>query len=401
MINLPLDYWHLELTTKCTIKCSRCTRTEQAGAYQVGELSFDTIKRIFTPTIIRNKLMKITFCGGQGDPIYHSKFFDIYRYFKTHNPHCILVTVTNGSYRNKTWWQRFRSLVTPSDEIIFSIDGYDEESNNKYRVNSNWESIMDGIAIMRGGPATLTWSTIIFRYNQRHLGDIVSLARARGVDKFHFVESNLFGKNIKKYIDPILKYDPLEPDRDYVSKYFRSRKHNIEFRNKKDLRYRKYGIGTLRFNVGRARRFKKLLKETKNWPIIPSCMISYFGVYIDAEGIFYPCSWTSHPTVRKSVATGRILKHKDSLWVKYRDVFDINKRSLDEILLDPIWEKLKSGWRNPDRTFIECEKKCSRNFYTKQWQENILKFLGSKHLGKLSMLDNNNNLLTKIMNAET
>ncbi len=400
MTEFPLDFWHFELTSRCPIGCPRCSRTEQAGDYWLGELSFDTIKRIFTPAFIRQKLMKITFCGGQGDPIYHSKFLEIYKYFKSHNPNLIIATVTNGSHRSKEWWQELRSMLTPSDEIIFSIDGYDDDSNRKYRINSDWDSIMDGIEILRGGPATLIWSTIIFKFNQHHLGNIVSLARGKGIDRFHFVQSNLFGKYLKKYIDPQLGYDPLEPDYDYVSEYLRSVKYSIEFRDKKDLRYKKSGIAHLRYNVSRAKRLEKLLVQTKEWPVLPSCLISYYGIYVDAEGIIYPCSWTSHPVTRKSKINGRVLEHKDSLWVKQKNQFDLNERTLKQIMEDPVWHKLTKGWTDGKSTFIECEKKCSRQFYTKQFNEKILRFLGDIYLNKLKMLDQDKDLLAKIMNAK-
>ena len=53
--------------------------------------------------------------------------------------------ITNGSHKLPEWWSRLGNVLNSNDEINWSIDGWDQVSNEKYRINSNWQSIEDGI----------------------------------------------------------------------------------------------------------------------------------------------------------------------------------------------------------------------------------------------------------------
>lgn len=49
------------------------------------------------------------------------------------------------------------------------------------------------------------------------------------------------------------------------------------------------------------------------------------------------------------------------MWVEHRDKFDLTKRSIQEVLNDPIWQKMFDSWNSIDKCFVECEQKCKRN----------------------------------------
>jgi indole-3-glycerol phosphate synthase len=66
--------------------------------------------------------------------------------------------------------------------VTFSIDGWDNESNNKYRVNSEFDSIINGIKVLRtNSPCYIKWSTIYFKFNQLQIDKIIQLAKELGM----------------------------------------------------------------------------------------------------------------------------------------------------------------------------------------------------------------------------
>ena len=136
-MSLALWHWHIEISSKCTLKCPRCPRQEVPDTLVNTELDLEFFKRNFPKGFITRNVEKLTFCGDDGDPIYAHDFIPVIRYFKEIKPTIAIIIVTNGSYKADGWWQELAELLDEQDQIHFSIDGWNQESNNKYRINSN------------------------------------------------------------------------------------------------------------------------------------------------------------------------------------------------------------------------------------------------------------------------
>lgn len=352
MINHPTNHWHLELSSKCTLSCPRCPRTEKKGMYKVTEHTLNFIQKILTPDILK-KSVRILLCGGQGDPIYCHDFIDIIRYIKISNPKINLDIITNGSYKKEDWWEEVASILNEHDTLTFSIDGWDQDSNNLYRVNSDFNSILLGIKTVRNSNANLKirWSTILFKFNQDRIKEIAQVAKSAGASEFVLVRSTLFGSNNPVYINSNLGYDPLEPT--LISNWAY---HEMEL--SVNL------IENFNINDNSTTVFANQLIETKTQynqqPVIPLCVAGDRGLYIDAEGILYPCSWISHPFGKRSSKTrDKVISWKESLFVEHKDMFDLNQHSLVDILNGPYWQGLKDSWKDSTKMFVECESKCN------------------------------------------
>lgn len=348
-----LFYWHFEVSSKCSLQCPRCPRTEKMGKYKITELSLDFFKKNFTEDFIRKEMDKVLFCGGQGDPIYCKEFLEIVSYFKTAKPEISVFIVTNGSYKTKKWWTDLNSILNEYDSITFSIDGWDDKSNNEYRVNSDFASILTAIEVMTTGKAVTRWSTILFKFNQEKIEHIENMAKSLGVNYFDLTFSMLFGSNNSTWIDPGLGYDPLEPDEHYVSHYGRHTRYY------KELNFKELKISDALKE--KSEYYHNIwLERSKDLQVLPLCMTNNRGKYVDAEGIMYPCSWVSHPFgERRSKFRDKVVYWKDSMWVANKSKFDLNLRSLEEVLNDEtIWKPLIDGWQSEKKCFVECEQKC-------------------------------------------
>ncbi|MCZ0932312.1 MAG: radical SAM protein [Oligoflexia bacterium] len=347
-------HWHLELSSKCALKCPRCPRTELPGRYKVTEMSLDFVKKIFAPERLLY-VKKILMNGGQGDAIYCSDFIRIIKYLKSAKRDLQLCIITNGSYKEKEWWQETAQVLNKNDIIIFSIDGWDQESNEKYRVNSHFESIMEGIKTLRqfNSEIYIVWSAIIFKFNQDKIDHIKELAKSMGVDSFNVVQSRLFGSINPDYIDPNLGYDPLEPDKDFIESSNTNRGFYINFTKR---------FAGVTINPTIYKFIKEYEKDYEDSYISPLCRIGERGLYIDAEGILYPCSWISHPfKIQASKRRNKSIVWEKSLFVEHKDCFDLKKHSLEDVIQHPYWIKLQCSWLDSKKAFVECEKHCHQS----------------------------------------
>ena len=76
-------HWHIEISSKCTLKCPRCARQEVPDGLVNTELDLEFFQRNFTPEFVIKNVEKITFCGDDGDPIYAHDLIEVIKYLKS------------------------------------------------------------------------------------------------------------------------------------------------------------------------------------------------------------------------------------------------------------------------------------------------------------------------------
>jgi MoaA/NifB/PqqE/SkfB family radical SAM enzyme len=320
-------------------------------------MTLDFVKKFFTEDMLRNKVKRVTMCGDVGDPIYCKEYIEICRYIKFVNPKIHIFTITNGSYKKPEWWQELASVLNDRDTINFSIDGYDNASNNLYRINSNFESIIEGIRAVRAvnKDVFLVWATIIFKFNQDHLNNIINQARNLDMDAVQWTRSTKFGSVYGGYggVD-----DPLEPRPEFISKTHRYEREvlNVSGRQQNNGDYLEHNKQT----------YFKIKEQYKDKPVTPLCEIGNRGIYVNAEGVVFPCSWVSFPY--HSLTHGdKIIQWKDSFFAEHRERMSLHNRTFEEIIADPLWNKCSRGFTNPEKTWVECGQKCSSSIVTENY----------------------------------
>ena len=112
-------HFHIEISSKCTLKCSRCARQEVPDGLVNTELDLEFFKRNFTPEFVLANVEKITFCGDDGDPIYAHDLIPVIQYIKSIKP-VEIVIVTNGSHKKASWWHELGECLTWPDSVHFS-----------------------------------------------------------------------------------------------------------------------------------------------------------------------------------------------------------------------------------------------------------------------------------------
>ena len=329
-------HFHIEISSKCTLRCPRCARQEVPNGLVNTELDLEFFKRNFTAEFILANVEKITFCGDDGDPIYAHDLIAVIEYVKSIKP-VEIVVITNGSHKRETWWSELGSVLDDTDTVHFSIDGWDDASNNLYRVNSDFDSIIKGIVgIRRTSACRLVWAAIAFKFNELHLDRMQSMAQQLNMDTFQITRSTKFGSVYPGYGTD----DVLEPSAKYVSTTHRFERESIALTQRKV--YTEHKINIDLYNQ---------VRDTAE--IVPLCEIGNKGLYIDARGRLFPCCWVAN---RYSHNTE---------WQQLANQFNLKQRTLTEVVADPFWETEFRQFR-----WQECRTKCAKAVVNQDYATN-------------------------------
>jgi MoaA/NifB/PqqE/SkfB family radical SAM enzyme len=284
------------------------------------QIGADTVKQI----------KKITFCGNDGDPIYCKDFLEICSWIKQVNPGIQLVLITNGSHKPMDWWQRLGEIFNVNDEIHWSLDGWDQESNEQYRVNSDWLSIMNGINTFNQANTSTykVWDSIAFRFNEKHLLRQKITAIACGFDSYQLTKSTKFSSKYPAYgVD-----DLLEPtDAQLIASGYRFERIIEALTTKQKSSNKLKNI------------FLKRAEDLQKTEYTGICLIGNKGVFLNSQGEFYPCCWTANR-----------YEHNQEWHNRAKSQFNLNTRTFQEIINDDFWTTEFLEFNS-----LECQTKCT------------------------------------------
>jgi MoaA/NifB/PqqE/SkfB family radical SAM enzyme len=340
-MNLAWDHWHIELSSICTLKCPRCPRSEVPDSLLNRQLTLNFFKNQIGEDVVK-QIRKITFCGNDGDPIYCKEFLEICSWIKLIKPSLSLVIITNGSHKTTDWWAKLGSILDYRDEINWSLDGWDQNSNELYRVNSDWSSIVNGINFFNQSNTSTykVWASIGFKFNQDHVEQQKLLAMSMMFDGFQLTKSTKFGS---KYPDAYGVNDLLEPTKlNLVASGYRFEREFIKFTTKD-----RPGIELKKIFLQRA------TSLTTHSGI---CLIGNKGVFLNSQGEFYPCCWTANR-----------YEHNKNWHELAASKFNLHKQTFTDIINDIFWT---TDFLKFDS--LECTTKCTKEklndiHHTTEW----------------------------------
>lgn len=332
-MTLALDHWHFEVSSICVLKCPRCPRQEVAESLLNRQLTLEFFQQQIGAHRMA-QIKRITFCGNDGDPIYCREFLEIVQWIKQVNPEINLVIVTNGSHRTSQWWEKLAGILNQHDELHWSLDGWDQISNQQYRVNSDWDSIFLGIQTFFSHNQTTyrVWAAIAFRFNQDSLGRMQQQAQSLGFDLFQLTQSTKFGSQLPEIYGTNDALEPTQSDMISTTGRFQRITHQVTPRSRPGQQLRQVFL----------QRAQDLDKHTEP---VGLCMIGTKGIFVTSRGELYPCAWTAL-RYEHNQSWHELSQHRFNLW----------NHTLDEILQDTFWS---TDFVRFDSH--ECQIKCSRD----------------------------------------
>lgn len=258
---------HLEISSLCNARCPECPRNFRGFPYNDGyietNLTLDSCKRIFTPEFI-GQLHHIMINGNFGDAVMNPETPDIVEYFKSHNKRLVIEISTNGSARDKEFWQR---LAKSKVIVSFCLDGL-EDTHHLYRQNTSWQTILNNAKIFMDSGGSAIWKMIKFDHNEHQIAACEELSKELKFDKFEIYDH---GRNFGPVYD---KHGKLVH---VMGNYQGEINFEINFHKRR--------------NDPRTS-LPKVFATTKNKKSITCFTKKYKSIYVSSTGEVYPCCWT-------------------------------------------------------------------------------------------------------------
>lgn len=184
MPRLPYRGLLVENTIACNLHCPGCIRPAVGKIRKKPCMSLDDVRKV-AELIRRMKLQKL-FYFNRGEPFLSPDILDEMSIIRELNPDLHIVTSTNGMLLN-TDAKREAALLM--DEVVFSIDGCDQRSLQRYQRGGDFERMLNNLWALvqfrndRGLKLPqIEWKYLLFNWNDRprQISKAICLASGQG-----------------------------------------------------------------------------------------------------------------------------------------------------------------------------------------------------------------------------
>jgi hypothetical protein len=204
----------IEVTSNCQAKCPGCIRHKVFNPDT--DLMTAPPKNLNIPVDVHNrfidelvgKVQFLTYDGSFGDSPFHPQFNELIEYssrtlkgdvepFGDENLGMLskefkglhdLTISTNGSYKTPKFWKNLGEILHEHlpgrHHVMFDLDGIDNETQNMYRVDTNFDKVIENARAFISGGGCAVWKMIPFDFNESLEEEAKRLASLYGFQKF-------------------------------------------------------------------------------------------------------------------------------------------------------------------------------------------------------------------------
>lgn len=204
----------IDLSTYCNAACPQCHRTnpnglEKADWLDLIQWDLNEFRNAF-PRHFLDSIKRFEICGTWGDPCMNKDIFKICEYIIRYSKIPTITISTNGSMRDEDWWWYLGSMCRERLNVIFTVDGINQEMHERYRRKTDLEKILNHIEIIVQSGALAEGFTVVFKHNEMYIDQIAKMCNERGAHHT-WVSSDRWHKgDIFKYRDENNKEYTLE-----------------------------------------------------------------------------------------------------------------------------------------------------------------------------------------------
>ena len=197
----------VEPTNYCNLKCPLCPSGNGQMTRGRGQMGVDDFKALIDEV---GEHLILLMLWNQGEPFINRGLVEMIRYARDRN--IPTLTSTNGHYIRTP--EEARALVESGlEEIIFSLDGVDQETYERYRVGGDMERVLAGVRLLvqareelGANRPVVNLQFIVMKHNEGDLARAESLAGellVPGFDKFLVKTAQVYTDEEAKTFLPI------------------------------------------------------------------------------------------------------------------------------------------------------------------------------------------------------
>lgn len=205
----------IEVTSNCQAQCPGCIRKNVRNP-STGKIGYTkgVPKNVNMSLEAHNRLIDeagddltwVSYDGGFGDSPLHPDFLDIIKHTASKPQIEIIAISTNGSYQTEEFWFKLGQILSsrkPVDHdfvhgdepdklnrveyghlVFFDLDGVDQETQEMYRVKTNFDRIIRNAKAYIAGGGYAVWKMIPFDFNESLEERGMELAKEHGFAEF-------------------------------------------------------------------------------------------------------------------------------------------------------------------------------------------------------------------------
>lgn len=186
-------YLMVEPTNICNLKCPMCPSGNGDMSRSLGKLDFENYKKLMDE--VGEYVWQVQL-WNQGEPFINKSFLDFVKYAKSKG--AMTQTSTNGHFIRTD--QEAEDLVKSGlDQLIFSMDGTNQETYEKYRVNGNYNLVLETLERIARVKKELNSKTplvelqfIVFKHNKNEIDNIVEISKKFDLDRLSFKTAQVY-----------------------------------------------------------------------------------------------------------------------------------------------------------------------------------------------------------------
>lgn len=203
---MPLSY-SIEPTNHCNLKCPECPSGLGSLTRPLGLLKLNDFKNWIDQIKDKGFYVQLFF---QGEPYINKHLPEMIKY--TEQNKVYISISTNGHFITKKNIDHI--LANAPDKIIYSVDGLDEESYQKYRVGGTFKQADEGLRLLikqrnklKQKRPFVEFQFIVMKQNEHQVEDVKEYCKDVGVDKLVFKTMQISSyENALKFLPTNPKY---------------------------------------------------------------------------------------------------------------------------------------------------------------------------------------------------
>ncbi|MBT8380569.1 MAG: radical SAM protein, partial [Ignavibacteria bacterium] len=182
---MPISY-SIEPTNHCNLKCPECPSGLGELTRPLGLLKKEEFNNVVDEIKSTGFYIQLFF---QGEPFINKQLPDMIKYSQANKMYVSIST--NGHFINKENVDDI--LQSAPDKLIYSVDGLDEESYQKYRIGGTFKQADEGLRLLIKRKKELgikrpfvEFQFIVMKQNEHLIENVKKYGKKVGVDKVVF-----------------------------------------------------------------------------------------------------------------------------------------------------------------------------------------------------------------------
>jgi len=183
----------VEPTNICNLQCPMCPSGNGDMARPRGKLDLDNFEKVMNN--VGDYIYQVQF-WNQGEPFINKSFLEFIKYAKTKG--VMTQTSTNGHFIRSDEMAE-EVIESGLDQIIFSMDGTNQETYEKYRVGGNYNLVIETLGRLARAKEKFKSKTplielqfLVFKHNQDEIDKIIEIAKKNKVNRLAFKTAQVY-----------------------------------------------------------------------------------------------------------------------------------------------------------------------------------------------------------------